>query len=294
MSSKRSARYRRVRYKLLPSKWLLPPIVLIVLVSLYFLYPKDFFSKHFSKGVEVSRTSLIYLNQLNRQYKDNKYLKLHQIRHQIELGHVVKASYELEKYSKNKLSSIEKEEVVWLGYILAREQFYQAKKIHRAYAKKKANMLVHLKALLPYTNTELEYKLLAEDSLGLGAPEFNTLIYQKLFKAYPNQPMNVYIRAAQAARYSRAYTQSSRYYFQLQAMEKGEVKKENYFMQAVAVLEESGNAKVALQAAVKNFKGLTVNRKLALFMAKISLRANDPKVAQHYLVQVLYKQEPKS
>jgi hypothetical protein len=266
-------------------------LVLLIAVSLYYLYPRDFFARHFENPVKVSQTSLVYLQQLNKQYGKNEALQLQQIRHQIKLGHLKQAEFDLEAYAKHELSPESREEVTWLQYILAREGFYQLKKSAKGYQEKKRAIAAHLERLLVLTDTEVEQKLLAKDSLALGAEKFSANIYKKLLKQHPDQPIAIYLSAAQATRYSKDYQTSSQYYFKAQQLAKNSADKVKYFISGVSVLEESGDAKKALQAAIDNFNKLPVNKDLSMYIAEVALRANKPAVAQTYLRKVLYQSE---
>jgi hypothetical protein len=80
-------------------------IVIIIVVGLYLLYPRDFFSSHFEKSVKVSKTGLIYLQQLQKHYSKNDDLQMHEIRHLIGLGHISQAESELAEAGKKELSA---------------------------------------------------------------------------------------------------------------------------------------------------------------------------------------------
>lgn len=275
------------------SSWVIVVVIMVGIgIGLYFLFPTDYFERHFEKKTKISETSLIYLEQLNKQFGDNEELQLNKIRHLIGLGYVKRAKHALKGY-KNKNSSPEaQEEVKWLGYILAREEFYKLKKTDPNYASDKKKLAGHLKSLLFLTDTEQEYKLMATDSMSLGIPDFSTQIFKKLFNKYPNQSVTVYVKAARAALYGENYVLSSNYFFKAQALEKSINKKLEYFMAGVSSLEAMGDAKKALLAAQKNIKQLPHSRKLMVFLTKIALRANNTAQAQVYLLQVIYKRKP--
>lgn len=148
--------------------------------------------------------------------------------------------------------------------------------------------------MLALTDTEIEQKLLARDSLALGAVQFSAAMYKKLLHEHPNQPLSIYIAAAKSLRYAKEYKASSQYYFAAKRIAKSVADKEKYFKEGVAVLEEAGSAARALKAANDQIGQLKINVSLAMYLAQVALRANQPADAQRYLSYVLYQKKGNS
>lgn len=286
---KRTVEYK-VRHSGLALRWWwMLLILLLVIGGLFLIYPWRHFQVYFDRPVQVSETSLLYLQQLSNKYQDNKQIKLKYISHQLELGYLIKAQNALDAIKKTQLSMLEQREVNWLSYILARENFYSLKQDSGKYKQSKENLIAQLQIIVPFANDEIDYRRLANDSLALGLPALANELYGVLINKYPKQTVDVYVQAAQAAVQAKDFLIGGQYYFTAMNLTQEQQKKLRYFYDAVVSIEYNGNADMALTAAEKYISQFAVDQQLSVFMTKLALRANHPEVAQAYILQSLLK-----
>lgn len=295
MSQEKKAKTRRgsnYQYKptqLVSSGFYFSAILFLFIIVMMTATSRDYFYNYFYnplKNSAASKTTVAYLKNLSHDNADKPFFYEALLKQQIKLGQVASAKKSLatfEKITQNK----EPAKTRWYHYQILRQHFFSLKPKDKNYKIEKKKLLTAINQLHIEKLNDGQIEQVASDALGIGALHSADILLTQAIKKYPLSSVALYQQAARVKLYLEQYNDSAKLLFT--AMNRSSNNKAKLFIQAVKTIEYGGNAKYALEQALSHITSITSTKQANIYMARLALRANQPAVAEKYIMKVLLK-----
>jgi hypothetical protein len=254
--------------------------LLINLVLMYALFPKQRLMELALTDPEPQPMALYYIKQLSQADSTNHQLRIALVKQQIGNNEWRDARRELDILAKE---PGEKNQVRWLNYRLQSGYAYSLlatnpkRETAMQLAKKEAQGVMDL-AITPILQ-----KQLASDLLGFGDPAGSLKLYLRMATTMPTLDRDFILQVAKVASFAGNHKVSGDYYF-LAASEMTNLKeKRSTILLALQAYQGGGLLEQGLTAVNKLPETVTDDDALLDFLTSYALAANRPDLAQAYV-----------
>lgn len=268
--------------------WEVILFALVMSVALYLLQPHDLLQKVLLQD-KPSPVALSYLKAFKKNNEQNPQFMIALIEQEIGMNQLHQAQLDiafLQKLEPNPdpeyLSQIQ-----WLNYLMLRSKAFKAK-LNTA---KRINDLKNLRsmsdALLKSPLLLTQFKRLAQDNLAFGRPEVSLAIYNKLLNDNLLTSAADLADGGNIAMQNNAQRDSSKFYWAAYHAATTINDKKNYALQAIKALWAGNYVNDAVELANQLPSNLLHDREILLYLARLALAANQPKIAERYTLKAL-------
>lgn len=273
------------RYRFAPPSHILG-FVLLVCFTLVVFFPKETLLRQVKLAKKPSVLTANYLHNILVAYPEKNLLRLLLIEQRIKLGQLAKAQKELDYlFSSNAPEKIQ-DKGHWLSYEIIRARMYATTKPERR-KQYQQQLSKSIHALSTANLTPNQLLQLANDAAGINQAALTRKIYQKLSKMKHHTNSNWFQQSALIAMQVGDYNNAAEFYFLAQRYSKKISQQRRYFMAGLRSLQQSNQMVLAIKAAQKHVANLRHDKATLLFLTRLALAANRPKLAQNYITQAL-------
>jgi len=263
----------------------------IIVIFFFILFPQKLLRQSLMNNPAPSALSIDYLQSLVKQEPNNIMLKISLAKQLFETGEVQKANNIIEPFITNSPETEAQWNALALYYQIIRSKAFELSEKSSARKQDEAILQAMLLILVnsPYLSAN-DAAALANDALAFDKPQTAITLYKSSLKSGKNQSVSFYETSAKAALFVSDYKTSAQFY--LLAMQNSDTieQKRFYFMKAVDSLKASGNPASALELAKNNIGNLAKDKSILIYLAKVAIGANQPKIAEYYITQALQLQ----
>ena len=270
------------------SWWSLLIIALLFLILFYILFPKQTLINQLMTEQVPSQISLSYLQRMIVKNPNDLDLKISLAKQEIFLGELQQANNLIMPYVTWQPTTDLQWQILSLYYQIVRIEAFALQK-DDPLRRRKEELLTHLLPILERspTLTIAEGKMFIMDSLSFDNPQLAILFYKKSLNFSWQKSRYFYATAGLVALFINDYQDSAKFY--LLAMQESNtlVDQRKYYFKAVNSLKLSGNAKLALNFALKHLGDLKADQKTQIMLATLATEADNIEVADYFIQKLL-------
>ncbi len=269
------------------SLWEVIAFMIIASCVLIMLFPQHLLEKTLSYH-QPSPVILSYLQAFKKEYPQNQQIMVALIGQAIDLGRFQTVAENISYYKTINTSpaAVAKNQYQWFDYLTWRYKTYQQTiPSTRIEDLRQLRQMAKTLAQKPLTTQQL--KTLAKDNLGLHQPDIALKIYNQLFDQHELKTSSDLATGGDIAMQNSAQQDSAKFYWA--AYQKATLfqeRKQTAFL-AIKALWAGNQVDKALALALKLPNSMLKERHSLIFLSKLALAANHPKLAQDYIVRAL-------
>lgn len=270
-------------------QWKTTLLVLLVVLVLLVLFPHYLFKKTLTYYHQPSVAMLSYLQAFQSVYPHDTVLTLAIIEQEIGLGQLSKADKQLAEFKQLNptLSRESLTQIDWITYLRLRYQTYQTKlntPQRIAYLGQLRRMARDM-ANQPLSAEQLT--LLAQDNLSLAQAFIALKIYNNLFAKQALLTSQDLVFGASIAMQNNVPADSAKFYWAAFLKANSLHKKRQYAMKTFQALWAGNLLPQALAKAQELPSEVLDDRELLLYLARLSIAANQPERAEQYALSAI-------
>lgn len=260
----------------------------LILMILYFLYPKDLLQKVLAQNQSAAVT-LSYLKAFKKEHQQNPQFMYTLIEQEIDLGQLAQAKLDIHYFETISIASHPEyqSQLHWLNYLLQRGKTLKTK----MNTPKRIAYLHQLRDMIELLSKEplkpQQFKALALDCLWLGKANTALSIYKNLMNTNQLTTAQDYAQGGDIAMQNNAQLDSSKFYWTAYQKAKTSKSQKLYALNAIKALWAGNYVKEAVALADQLPPSLINDRDALLYLSQLALAANQPEIAEKYALKAL-------
>ncbi|MCR9192132.1 MAG: hypothetical protein NXI01_05660 [Gammaproteobacteria bacterium] len=271
------------------SWWIIIIFTVLTMIALTLLFPRHALHKRIMDDSNNSPLSIAYLKSLIATHPDKVEYKIALIRKQLRTGHVEIAKKLLaQQYKPPPFTTKKGWQFQFMKYRILRMETFSL----RENTAQRSQYETELRAIIltlkqsPYL-TAIESAQLGHDALATNQPELAMHFYRQSLKHSKTLDASFYAQVGKAALFVSDYKMSAKFY--LIAVEKysSPAKQRECFGKALASLQAGQLFAEGMALIEKNQAYIEQDRQLLMVVASFALSANQPKLAERYVTQLI-------
>lgn len=260
----------------------------IMVFVLWILYPRALFQKTLEEKAPSAAT-LSYLKAYARQYPENTRLRYSLIEQALAMEEPDEAENTFAQLKAGNLSpdAATRYQYTWIEYLLLRYKANHAK----LNTKERIQYLTDLRKMAESMAKQPLGKArliqIAQDNMGLGQVDIALKIYNDLFDKNRLMRAEEFAEGGSIAMQNNAQRDSAKFYWAAYQKASSDKDKKTWALAAIRALW-AGNLVDEALALTKKVPDKIINeRSTLLFLSRLALAANQPKIAQEYALKAL-------
>lgn len=259
---------------------------LLISFTLVAFFPKDTLLRQVASTDKASQLTADYLSNIVSAYPTKYRLRLALIEQHVLLGQYDLADSELKSLLDSNAKKAVKDKGHWLSYEITKARMYASTKptLRQQY---RQQLITDIKSMTQANLTPSQLLQLATDAQSLNDQELLRQLYSRLAELRRHQNPKWYQRSAQIALGIGDYTNAADFYFLAMRHSQSLADKRQNFQAAIGSLQQGNKIQVALMQARQHIGPLAKDTSTLLFMTRIAMSANKPKLAEQYISRAL-------
>jgi hypothetical protein len=277
------------------SRWQILGFIIVAIILLLFFFPKEGILDSITRQREADRLAKLYLQNLVDLYPSNKQFHILLAEQNIGAGEVVKAVKRVLPFVVTDPQAKTDWRALLLYYKIVRIETYSKLRMSYARARGMQRMQQLLEVLLKGSFSKPDMLMLAQDAVQLNQIDTALTIYQKITAVPPvacidrdmQMCLALSVNGAKFMLSQSKYKTAAKLYFLAQLNSTNLADKRLYFINGLKCLQSGNMLEDAMQAAQKHIGKLAHDKETLVFLTRLALMSNKPKLAQQYIRHAL-------
>lgn len=275
--------------------WQILGFIVAAVILLLFFFPREGILDSIARQREADRLAKLYLQNLVDLYPSNKQFHILLAEQNIGAGEVVKAVKHILPFVVTEPKTKLDWQALLLYYKIVRIETYSEPRLSYARARGIQRMQQLLKVLLKGDFWRPDMLMLAQDAVQLNQINIALTAYQKITTVPPvacvsrdmQMCLALSVDGAKFMLSQSKYKTAAKLYFLAQLNSTNLADKRLYFINGLKCLQSGNMLEDAMQAAQKHIGKLAHDKETLVFLTRLALMSDKPKLAQQYIQRAL-------
>ncbi|MGD9107693.1 MAG: hypothetical protein PVI75_00795 [Gammaproteobacteria bacterium] len=275
--------------------WQILGFIVVAVILLLFFFPKEGILGNIAQQREADRLAKLYLQNLVDLYPGNKQFHILLAEQNVRAGEVVEAVKQVLPFVVVEPKTKTDWHALLIYYKIVRIETYSKPRLSYARTRGMQKMQQLLEVLLKGNFAALDMLMLAQDAVKLNRIDTALAAYNKITAVPPaacvsrdmQMCLALSVDGAKFMLSQSKYKAAAQLYFLAQLNSTSLADKRLYFINGLKCLQSGNMLEDAMQAAQKHIGSLAHDKKTLVFLTRLALMSNEPKLAQQYIRRAL-------
>lgn len=266
------------------SYWLLLFVLLAVIIVLIYLFPGKSLMNTLLNQEYVSEVDIFYSIALRDSRGESV---TYQEMNEQPLIVINKVNQSLKNYEASDNTNN-----LWFDYLILRTLAYRPTSNKEVIQLAQQGMINYFNAFKTLNISEGQLNQLAKDALAINQAPQALEFYERLLVLNPKKDMHFYAKVGEVALWAKQCVKSADYYFISEHKAVTLEDKRYFYLLALKILFQCEQSTLALKLAEDNLNGLAGDYQTYQTLIDLSIKGNQPGMAQKYLFKLLQLNNP--